>query len=410
MLKRTYKFLLSFPEQKRQEITALMAKEACFEIEKLAEPAKEIKDVLQENEYFLSSLDFIIDFLTSFAKKQTLFNKLKQGKVVLSANRAKGLFNKAKIKKEINEITESEKQISLCQTQAKELAGKIKALEWFAQLESKPADTKQTFSLVALTDLNNLEKIHCFAKENNIFLKSLLQQQNKISLFFLGLKEKKESALNFLAENKINLLPYNFDLGPKAEMRKLKLDLQESEAKIQALERDLQNKAIFLNDYKILRDIFNIELSKAKASEACLAGSFFSHLVFWAKEEDKEALSKQLANFSADISLTALKLEENETPPVVLENKKSIRPFEYVTEIFGLPKQNEIDPTPYLAFFFILFFGICITDAAYGLIMALGLGILMLVKKETAQNKLIKLLFYGGISTFLVGMLFGSYF
>ncbi|NQU83055.1 MAG: hypothetical protein HQ539_03850, partial [Parcubacteria group bacterium] len=129
---------------------------------------------------------------------------------------------------------------------------------------------------------------------------------------------------------------------------------------------------------------------------------------------------KELSSFRKELSSLHLQEEviivetkpiKDEQAPVLLENSKAVRPFEYVTEIFGLPRGDEIDPTPYLSAFFILFFGICITDAGYGLIMALMTGaMLVFFKNIFAGNKLIKLLFYGGISTFIVGVLFGSYF
>ncbi|MCG2690215.1 hypothetical protein L6252_02975 [Candidatus Parcubacteria bacterium] len=410
MLKRTHKFLLSFPQENRETIAKIMEKFGCFEIEKLEEPKDEVKVNLQESEYLLSSLDFVLGYLAPYAKKQSLLSKFFQSKVVLSQSKAKSLLNKEKLKKEIDEIVENEKQISFFKIKTKEIAARLKEVKWFQGLLSTPKDTKETFSFVVIAQVNSLKKVHDFIKENNLVLKPLLQEQNKISLLLLGLKEKKNIVLNFLQENKLPALPYNFEQPPKEAMRSFKTELKEIAKQAKLQEKALANRAIFLNDYRVLRDVLNIEHSELKAKEACFEKPLFNYLVFWALEEDKEALEKQITKLSEEIQITTLKLEVDENPPVVLENTKAIRPFEYVTEIFGLPKAHEIDPTPYLAFFFILFFGICITDAAYGLLMALALGILMLVKKELAQNKLIKLLFYGGIATFLVGILFGSYF
>ena len=46
-----------------------------------------------------------------------------------------------------------------------------------------------------------------------------------------------------------------------------------------------------------------------------------------------------------------------------------MKPFQSVTGIYGLPLPNELDPTPYLAIFFIVFYGLALTDAAYGFLM-----------------------------------------
>ena len=112
---------------------------------------------------------------------------------------------------------------------------------------------------------------------------------------------------------------------------------------------------------------------------------------------------------SKEIIIIELKTEED--PPVMLENNEYLKPFQYVTEIFGLPRAGEIDPTPYFFLFFILFFGISLTDAGYGfLLIILSAFCLLSLKNIFSDKRLIKLLFYGGISTLLMGIVFGSYF
>ncbi|PIQ06747.1 MAG: hypothetical protein COW72_01670, partial [Candidatus Nealsonbacteria bacterium CG18_big_fil_WC_8_21_14_2_50_37_10] len=62
-------------------------------------------------------------------------------------------------------------------------------------------------------------------------------------------------------------------------------------------------------------------------------------------------------------------------------------------------------------FFFILFFGVCLTDAGYGiLLIVFTLLPLIFLRKKLGDTKLLRLLFYGGISTLVMGVLFGSYF
>ena len=37
--------------------------------------------------------------------------------------------------------------------------------------------------------------------------------------------------------------------------------------------------------------------------------------------------------------------------------------------MYGLPDYDEFDPTPFLSIFFLMFFGICLGDAGYGLLL-----------------------------------------
>ena len=61
--------------------------------------------------------------------------------------------------------------------------------------------------------------------------------------------------------------------------------------------------------------------------------------------------------------------EEGEEPPIELKNKPVMRPFEVITEMYGMPHAKEVDPTPLAGPFFALFFGFCITDAGYGIVL-----------------------------------------
>lgn len=79
--------------------------------------------------------------------------------------------------------------------------------------------------------------------------------------------------------------------------------------------------------------------------------------------------------------------------------------------MYSPPSHDDIDPTPLLAFFFYFFFGMMFSDAGYGLLMAVAIGIVLKIFKpdEQMRNNL-KLFQYCGISTLIWGLVFGSIF
>jgi len=105
------------------------------------------------------------------------------------------------------------------------------------------------------------------------------------------------------------------------------------------------------------------------------------------------------------------KPEEDEETPVLLDNPRLVQPFEAITEMYSLPNSKEVDPNTLMAPFYFIFFGMMVSDAGYGLLMSIITGILLIKYKfEGLLDKLLRLLFLGGISTFIWGALFGGWF
>ena len=130
----------------------------------------------------------------------------------------------------------------------------------------------------------------------------------------------------------------------------------------------------------------------------------------WILEKDIDSLKKKLLNKYQEIEVFFSDPKEDENIPVALSNNKIIKPFEVITELYGIPQYNEFDPTPLLMPFFFIFFGMCLSDAGYGLMMA-GLFYFAAkkLKAEGMVKKLFNLLILGGLSSFVMGVLMGSW-
>ena len=102
---------------------------------------------------------------------------------------------------------------------------------------------------------------------------------------------------------------------------------------------------------------------------------------------------------------------EGEEPPTLTYNSRMIAPFEVVTNMYSPPAYTGIDPNPLMAPFFALFFGIMLSDAAYGLILILaGVFALGKLKPRGTFRQFMQLAIICGASTVLWGLLFGGFF
>jgi V/A-type H+-transporting ATPase subunit I len=129
----------------------------------------------------------------------------------------------------------------------------------------------------------------------------------------------------------------------------------------------------------------------------------------WVRAKDMAALREAFSTTPL-IEVIDEDPAEGDDVPVYLENHPLIRPFEVITNIFGFPKYNEIDPTPFLAPFFWIFFGICLGDAIYGIVFWLGCWYFLKTQKlADGGQKLVRLMMYSGVSTIIAGALTASW-
>jgi len=190
---------------------------------------------------------------------------------------------------------------------------------------------------------------------------------------------------------------------------------QESRAKAQKqLDRNASAREKLseeLPNLVMLRKFLQWLGQKQAAREAMRTTKTAVMLQGWIAENKYVHLQHALQQILPDAAIVPLAANDGEAPPVELKNSPLLTPFESVTKLYGLPQYHEMDPTPYLSMFFILFFALCLTDAGYGAVQAIITGaVLLKLKPKVKDNPLLWLLFISGIVTFLVSIPFGGWF
>lgn len=173
---------------------------------------------------------------------------------------------------------------------------------------------------------------------------------------------------------------------------------------------DLAEKQVLsirtLSDYwTVLRDRYQALMSGTSTEQVVV-------LRGWIPESGVKRLTKALSPFGTSVELFLFNPSPDDTPPSLLVNAPWSLPFENLTKLYGAPKYGEIDPTPLLAPFFFVFFGMCLGDAGYGVI-TVGLFMWFMRKygrMPSAFKGFFQLFVLSGISTIIVGALTGSWF
>ncbi|MCI9196068.1 MAG: V-type ATP synthase subunit I [Angelakisella sp.] len=181
------------------------------------------------------------------------------------------------------------------------------------------------------------------------------------------------------------------------------------EASIQALKDQLSAYGERLPEVQLAWDSTQVSIDCGKAEQNLLQTQETFVTQGWVPQRQKGKVEKALSGYTCYFQFQEAGPDED--PPVLLKNNKFVEPFEAVTEMYALPAPHSLDPNPFMAPFFFVFFGMMLSDAGYGLVLAiLGLWGAKNLDMGPGGKKLLKMLGYCGISTVFWGAFYGSWF
>ena len=130
----------------------------------------------------------------------------------------------------------------------------------------------------------------------------------------------------------------------------------------------------------------------------------------WVPVKDTEKV-EQLVEKSSDghCAFETIEVEgtDDENVPILQQNGWYSKPFEYLVDMYSPVRYNAIDPTIFVAITFPFFFGFCLTDAVYGLVVsAIGVVLLRgLGKVKESMHSFGWILIWSGLWAFILGMI-----
>ena len=285
---------------------------------------------------------------------------------------------------------------------------------WAAyQIPLEISETKYTYILTGIVplklDINHLK--NTLRKNTSQFELTLIgsdEEHHYVALIYL--KEFEAKVTDILRQNSFNRVSFKDLHGNAAEnISRYKTELIALAENITEVEEDLTSMVSCKESFQLLHDYLTLEYDKAKASSNMLVTQRTFYVDGWVPATESVNLKTLLSQHGCHYEIT--EPQKDEETPVLLKNNKVISPIETITSLYDTPNSREVDPTPIYAFFYICFFGIMFADMAYGLLLAfLSYATIKIWKLEGNIYKFIKQLGYCGVSTFIWGAIFGSFF
>lgn len=228
---------------------------------------------------------------------------------------------------------------------------------------------------------------------------------------FICLKEEKEQLLEALR-------PYNFSAVTLADqkgtateaMHRYEKEIEKNEKNIAEDEEILKKLVVYREHIEFLYDSLMMRRDRARVVGDMVSTEMVFYFDGWMPAKAQPEVEALLKEYEFYYNIEEPD-PDDESVPVLLQNNSIVTPFEAVTGMYSLPGRHDIDPTAILAPFYFLFFGLMLSDAAYGLILTtLCAIILKKYKPEGTTHRMIKMFMFCGLSTFMWGALFGGWF
>ncbi len=198
---------------------------------------------------------------------------------------------------------------------------------------------------------------------------------------------------------------------PAKQKEALEKKLQHLHEKAEDTASEIASFAENRDEIKFIADYFQMRSDKYEVISGLKQSKRVFFLSGYICERDAKGL-EDLLDSRFDCVVEFKTPAEDEDVPVALQNNGFAAPVEGVVESYSLPGRGEDDPTFPVSWFYYILFGLMLSDAAYGLLMAIGCAFILWKFKnmEDSTKKTMKMFLFCGIGTTFWGFMFGSFF
>ncbi len=320
------------------------------------------------------------------------------------------------------EVKAIEAKITSLQTEIERIKSDISVLELLSSLNIEVSYLRSTDMLeivVGTVDRNRfkplLEEVSKATRGRVVVVSKELK--DRVLAVFVFLKGDYEKANPILAKYSLERIEIPEGEGtPRELIREYEAKLKEREKDLEDARKDAEKLAEkYYEDVVFYKELVENERDKSSVLPMLARTNMTFALTGWLPRADVTKILegiKRLTGGKAYINVREPSEEELEEIPIKLNNPGWAKPFEMLTEMYGVPRYDEIDPTPIITFTYSFFFGFMLTDFMYGLIV--GLVAALLVKGHKKLNdgtyKFAYTLLISSFFTMFMGAIFGSYF
>lgn len=380
---------------------------------------KDVEVSTLDNNYIEEStrIKWMIDYVGRFIEKEKGLSALKKGPVVYTFSELEKKASSYDYIPDFNILSDISKKVDSNNQRLTAIDNTIKELSPWKSIKEPIVDLnsfEKSKFIMGYLPTKNLEKF----KTSTVDLKFTYFEEvdivgkNSYCIIFTNELEK-EMALENLRLNGFSEVNLEFKGVVSEEIEKLEAEKKILEDDNSKLTEEIKKFTVNIQKMQSVYEYYqnlalrNTVVSNFKATEKL---DIIQGYIPADKEANFKALLEKVSALKIYLEIEDAKKDDPDVP-IILKNNKIASLFESVTNMYALPKYDEVDPTFILSIFYWIFFGMMVADFAYGLILCIGSGIaLKMFKFNDSTKKFLKFFFALSFSTMIWGLIYGSAF
>lgn len=367
---------------------------------------------IEEIEDNIFKLDQVIKKLRKYEKAKGALKSLKDGQKTFTYSELKEFTKNHDFKKVVDEVTKLQFDYDANLKTIENARIKIQDYTPLLELDISNKEIhslKQVFCNIGMIPTKYLSNL-----ENDEIYYEVINKTVKESLVCIVSKNNnKDLVKEILRKSNFNKLSLSLEKKPCEYIEEFNKEIEEKTNLNNDIVEKFKQYADDIEDLEVCYEYYCNEKLREIKSEGFGKTDELVVLEGFIPTEKENEFKKQIEDVCSNYYyLTMEKVAKTSNDaPIKLKNGKFSDAFEGLVKTYSMPSYNEIDPTPLVAPFYWLFFGMMVADFGYGLLVTILSGIVLKTcNLKEAMRKNVKFFFYLGFSIMLWGAIYGSYF
>lgn len=357
-------------------------------------------------------LDQVIKKLRKYEKAKGALKSLKDGQKTFTYSELKEFTKNHDFKKVVDEVTKLQFDYDANLKTIENARIKIQDYTPLLELDISNKEIhslKQVFCNIGMIPTKYLSNL-----ENDEIYYEVINKTVKESLVCIVSKNSnKDLVKEILRKSNFNKLSLSLEKKPCEYIEEFNKEIEEKTNVNNDIVEKFKQYADDIEDLEVCYEYYCNEKLREIKSEGFGKTDELVVLEGFIPTEKENEFKKQIEDVCSNyyyLTMDKVAKTSNDAP-IKLKNGKFSDAFEGLVKTYSMPSYNEIDPTPLVAPFYWLFFGMMVADFGYGLLVTILSGIVLKTcNLKEAMRKNVKFFFYLGFSIMLWGAIYGSYF